>query len=72
MTITATQFKANIGKYLDLAASEDILVTKNGRAIAKISDPAPDKQAILDSLVGITSENPVTLDEARAERLARQ
>ena len=27
-----------------------------------------DKQAILDSLVGITSENPVSLDEARAAK----
>jgi hypothetical protein len=31
-----------------------------------------EKQAILDSLVGITAGNPVSLEEARKERLARQ
>ena len=72
MVITTTQLKENVGKYLILAAKEDILVTRNGRAIAKIIDSTPDKQAILDGLVGITSENPVTLDEARAERMVRQ
>jgi len=31
-----------------------------------------DKQAILDSLVGITAHNPVSLEEAKRERLSRQ
>jgi hypothetical protein len=31
-----------------------------------------DKQAILDSLVGITSGNPVSLETAKKARLARQ
>ena len=72
MFITSTQLKANIGKYLYMATKEDIFVTKNGKAIAKITDPSPDKQAILDSLVGITAANPVTPEEAKAERMVRQ
>ena len=31
MTITATELKNNLGKYLILAATEDIFITKNGR-----------------------------------------
>ena len=30
MSITATELKRNLGKYLTLAATEDIYITKNG------------------------------------------
>ena len=30
MSITATELKSNLGKYLLLAATEDIFITKNG------------------------------------------
>lgn len=31
MSITATELKMNLGKYLLLAESEDIFITKNGK-----------------------------------------
>ena len=31
MVVTATEFKTNFGKYLDLIAHEDIFITKNGK-----------------------------------------
>ncbi len=36
MYVIATEFKANFGKYLDLITKEDIFITKNGKAIAKL------------------------------------
>ncbi len=39
MVITATEFKVNFGKYLGLLATEDIFITKNGKMIAKVSNP---------------------------------
>ena len=39
--ITATDLKANQGKYLTLVGREDILVTKNGKEIALITAPQP-------------------------------
>ena len=30
MQVTATEFKLNLGKYLELVLTEDIWVTKNG------------------------------------------
>ena len=39
MSITATELKSNLGKYLLLAATEDIFITRNGKryfAIANI------------------------------------
>lgn len=43
MSITATEFKRNLGKYLMLSAHEDIYITKNGKEIAKLTNPHQDK-----------------------------
>ncbi|WP_010253298.1 type II toxin-antitoxin system Phd/YefM family antitoxin [Treponema primitia] len=72
MLITASELKANIGRYLDEIIQDDVYITRNGKIVAKLSSATQDKQAILDSLVGIAADNPLTLEEARAERLARQ
>lgn len=42
MTITATEFKNNFGKYLKLVANEDIIVTKNGKTIGIFHNPNVD------------------------------
>ena len=39
MVVTATEFKVNFGKYLSLLTTEDIYITKNGKKIAKVSNP---------------------------------
>ena len=70
--ITATELRENIGYYLDTVSEKEVYISKNGKLIAKLSSPTEDKQAILDSLAGITARNPVSLEEARKERLARQ
>jgi prevent-host-death family protein len=36
MEITATEFKTNLGKYLDTAGREDVVITKNGKAVARL------------------------------------
>ena len=70
MTITATEFKTNFGKYLALAMHQDIYITKNGKNIAKLTNPAADKAAVLDSLVGIIPADSET--DICEERLERQ
>ena len=70
MVITASELKTNLGRYLSLAAEQDIFITKNGKSIAKLSNPSVDKLAVLDSLVGILPANADI--EARDERLSRQ
>lgn len=72
MLITATELKNNIGKYLALATTHDIYITKNGKKIAKLTSAAADRVALLDSLVGIVPDKNVTLDEIRRERLEKQ
>ncbi len=39
MRVTATEFKLNLGKYLELVRTEDIWVTKNGKTVAKLINP---------------------------------
>ena len=72
MQITATELKTNIGRYLALAEKHDIVVTKNNRPIAKLTNVQEDKLSILDSLVGIIPDNGFTLEDAKNERLAKQ
>ena len=73
MVVTATEFKTNLGKYLDLAGKQDVFITKNGKYVARLTSPTVDKLAALDSLVGIVPAD-LSLDEGaiRDERLARQ
>lgn len=73
MIITATELKNNLGKYLEMAMSQDIFITKNGKSIARLTSPAVNKLALLDGLVGIVLEDQ-TMDEntIREERLSRQ
>lgn len=73
MVITATEFKTNLGKYLELAAAQDIFITKNGKNIARLTSPSVNKLAILDSLIGIAPQNEDLSEKGiREERLARQ
>lgn len=73
MIVTATEFKTNLGKYLEMAASQDIFITKNGKSIARLTTPAVDKLSLLNDLVGIVPQDQ-SIDETtiRKERLSRQ
>lgn len=70
MSITATELKNNLGKYLILAEKEDIFVTKNGKVIAKITNPYQKRVDIANSLFGILSDD-ITLEESKEERLSK-
>ena len=73
MTVTATEFKTNLGKYLEIVLDEDIFITKNGKVIAQLSKPQFNKLAALRSLVGIANNGTdVTLNDIKDERLKRQ
>ncbi|MCQ2409392.1 MAG: type II toxin-antitoxin system prevent-host-death family antitoxin [Clostridia bacterium] len=53
MSITSTELKMNLSKYLVLSEQEDIFITKNGRVIAKISNPYRDRVEDIKTLFGI-------------------
>ena len=68
MFITETELKMNLGKYLLMAETEDIYITKNGKTIAKLTNPNQDRVDIAKSLFGIIPAD-FTLDEVWEERL---
>lgn len=68
MCVTATEFKANLGKYLLLAATEDILITQYGKVIAKLTSPFQSRVEIAESLFGALPQTS-TWEEAREEQL---
>lgn len=70
MSITATELKNNLGKYLLLAATEDVFITKNGRTIAKLTSPYQNKLDMIDSLFGAIPDT-ITLEDAREEQLSK-
>ena len=73
MIVTATEFKNNLGKYLEMAMKQDIFITKNGNNIARLTSPTVNKLAVLDSLAGIVPRDSVMdEDSIREERLRRQ
>jgi prevent-host-death family protein len=53
MLVSSTEFKVNLGKYLDIAANEDIIITRNGRKIAKLVKAEDDTLSEIRSLFGI-------------------
>lgn len=72
MVITATEAKINFGKYIKLAATEDIYISKNGTLICKFTAPDVDRKKLLDELTGIIPWDDVDEDAMKEERLARQ
>ena len=75
MVVTATDLKTNLGKYLDLLDTEDIIVTRNGRRVAKLIRDEEDVLAEVQSLYGILAsskdENKNTVPEERVRRYDR-
>ena len=39
MEITLTELKENLRKYIELSQDEDILVTKNGKVVSRLTEP---------------------------------
>lgn len=68
MSITATELKQNLSKYLLLSMTEDIYITRNGKVVSKLTNPFQDKLSTVDTLFGSVPDT-VTLEEAREERL---
>ncbi|MCL1873842.1 MAG: type II toxin-antitoxin system Phd/YefM family antitoxin, partial [Clostridiales bacterium] len=56
MIVTSTEFKTNLGKYLDLINREEVIITRNGRKIAKLVREEDDALSSLRSLRGIIAD----------------
>ncbi len=68
MSITATELKNNLSKYLLLSATEDVYITRNGKVISKLTNPFQARVDIAKYLFGVIPAD-ITLEQAREERL---
>lgn len=68
MVVTATEFKTNFGKYLDMLHSEDIFITRNGKTIAKVVNP---NVSAVDSISGLLAGKLPENSDAKALREER-
>lgn len=71
MTITATELKENLHKYMHLSNKEDIYVTSNGKIVTKLSNPFQDRKERLEALFDSIPDD-LTIKEAREERLSKK
>ena len=68
-TATATEMQNNFGKYLSIvAAGKEVIVTKNGKEVARLIPRNAAVSFLTDSLVGILRGD-ADLEQAKEERL---
>lgn len=67
MNVTATEFKNQLGRLLDLASTEDIYISKNGKLVAKLSSPNKQRVNSAKNLFGTIPAN-FDVDAAFAQR----
>ena len=71
MSITATELKNNLGKYLLSSETEDIFITKYGKIVAKLTNPYQDRVEVAKSLFGILPED-ADIELAKEERINKK
>ena len=71
MSVTATELKMNLSKYLLLAETEDVFITRNGKIVAKLTNPFQKRVDVAKSLFGVLPDTltPEQADRERRERL---
>lgn len=79
MQISLSDLKVNVGKYVDLAKTEEVVITKYGKPTAKIircdrepwyTKQMPDKITSVEQLFG-TLPSDVDLEDVKTERLSK-
>ena len=66
--ISISELKANVGKYVAMAGSQDIFITKNGKLLARLTAAKPNKMEAAKALFGLLHED-IDLAPEREERL---
>lgn len=69
--ISVSDLKANAGKYVTMAQEQDIMITKNGKVVAKLVTAKVDKKDAFKHFLSLFPEKGLDLDpeHVREERL---
>ncbi len=68
MQITLSELKMNTGRYVTLAEHDDIIITRNGKRVARLTSLRQEKTAAAKALFGLIRDD-VDLDAEREERV---
>ncbi len=69
MLVSSTEFKTNLGRYLDMVSAEEIIITRNGRKIAKLVKEEDATLSELRSLFGILADSEFSsMDDAEIKK----
>lgn len=76
MIINATEFKNRVGKYLEIANKEDVIILKNGKQVAKLISVDRPLTPNVEGLLGLIRKSPnvnkdIDLEQIREERLRK-
>lgn len=71
MIAKSTEVQNNFGKYLEIAAGQEVVITKNGLPVARLLGMKDTLSFLADRLVGIIPHD-VDEDDAKLERLSKQ
>jgi prevent-host-death family protein len=71
MMVNSTEVRNNFGKYLDMASQQEIVITKNGLAVARLLGADKTVSFLSERLVGLIPEN-TDENALKIERLRRQ
>ena len=69
MQISATEFRTNVGKYLEIALIEDIYIMKHGKPSVIVSANKNARQRVFDSLIGMGGKLDKDPEDILMERL---
>ncbi len=69
--ISVSELKTNAGKYVTMAMDQDIMITKNGKVVAKLVTAKVDKREAFKHFLSLFPEKGLDLDpeKTREERL---
>ena len=73
LVVTATELKQNLSKYLKIAQSREVLITKNGRTVNKLANMQQERwerlMGLLSTVKGAEHVTDEELEEMRFEWL---
>lgn len=72
LIVNATEFKTRAGKYLEIVEQEEVIITRNGREVAKLVPIKKQGTPNADFLYGLLAEvenKDITAKQIRDERI---
>jgi prevent-host-death family protein len=75
MIVDATEFKTSVGKYLKLVDTEEIIIKRNGKEVAKLVPIVKEGTPNADYLYGLLAhvkDKSITKEQIREERINKK